>query len=287
MQLNGDLVLLNPNAPYFILVAVKRIYADLPILVTQDTWGRIQPQVDAYIATLEAQPNAYLVSTQLLGLLARYEPARQRLTEEITVQEVISQNIASQMQRIGASLGVDSNSIDGLTAAAYAHLNWKVDPETIPAPDDSTNRGITISESGTKMKTVKFKNMSLDLSDFAKIAAGFFTTATNIVDKPQPLVMVAGILLTICALHDAMKIDLSEQEASVFWGMIQATGDMRGAGLHEATILATTNTNREQYGLALLNEKQVHHSLTKLAQIKSIEKTGDNYYIIEHYKIKD
>ncbi len=275
----------NPNAPHFVLAAVKRLYAVLPDLVGETAWNEIQDQVDAYIAALETKPNEYLVSTQLVGLLAQYESARQRLAAEIKVQEVISRNIAAQMQVIAQALGFDPTTTDGLSAAAYAHLEWEVDPATIPAPGEDANRSITMTEGGVGgAKSVKFKNMRLDLGDFSKIAAGFVTTGFDILDKPHPLLIAAGVLLTIHALHDTMKIDLSEQEASVFWGMIHS-GKLKPT---KTEIMNATNAEREKYGLEPLKEAQVRHSLVKLAQIKSIEQTGDSTYrIIENYTIKD
>src|SRR4051794_30106711 len=98
---------LNPNAPYFILAAAKRIYTELPSLAGADVWKTIQSQVDTYLNTLETQPNAYLESTQLYGLLAQYEPVRQRIATEIKVQEVIGTNTDSQMRQLAAQLGCD------------------------------------------------------------------------------------------------------------------------------------------------------------------------------------
>lgn len=275
---------INPNAPHFVLAAVKRLYPDLPNLIGPDSWNDIQPQVDTYVAVLEAGPNEYLVSTQLVGLLAQYEPARQRLTTEINVQEVISQNIAEQMQNIAIALGFDPATTDGLSAAAYSHLTWEVDPETIPAPGETIKSRISMVEGGVGgAKSVKFRNMRLYLGDFAKIAAGFVTTGSDILDKPHPLLIAAGVLLTVCALHDVMKVEVSEQEASVFWGMTKV-GKLK---MTEDAILTATNIEREKYGLEPLKETQVRHSLAKLVQIKSIEQTGDRYWIVEDYKIED
>ncbi|MBK8024767.1 MAG: hypothetical protein IPK19_25945 [Chloroflexi bacterium] len=177
----------------------------------------------------------------------------------------------------------------GLTAAAYNRMTWEVDPETIPEPDDDVRtRGIALGEGGVGgAKSVKFRNMQLDLGDFAKISAGFITTGFDIIDKPHPLLIAAGVLLTVYALHDTMKIELSEQEASVFWGMIQATGTMKGAGLKLLTILETTNAERAKYHLDALTENQIQYSLDKLVRIHSVEITGKTYRIIERYTLKD
>ncbi|MBK8024766.1 MAG: hypothetical protein IPK19_25940 [Chloroflexi bacterium] len=103
----------DPNAPHFVLAAVKRIYPELPDLVGQENWAAIQPQIDTHITALESQPNNDLASTQLFGLLAQYEPARQRMIEEIQVQKVISANIAESLAKIAASLGIDPATTDG------------------------------------------------------------------------------------------------------------------------------------------------------------------------------
>jgi hypothetical protein len=73
----------------------------------------------------------------------------------------------------------------------------------------------------------------------------------------------------------------------VFWGMIQATGTMRGAGLMEQTILTTTNTERTKRGLPELTPEQVKHSLFKLEQLGSIARMeGDTYRLVEQFKVK-
>jgi hypothetical protein len=279
----------NPNAPHFVLAAAKRIYAELPMLVTDSEWANIQPQVDTCLAALETQPDNFLASTQLVGLLAQYEPARLRLAQEMKVQEVISANISHEMAKIAGQLGLNPNAIDGLAAAAYARLTWEVDPETVPAPDEEVRtRGITLSDGGVGgAKSVKFRNMQVELWDFTKVAAGFVTTVFDTVAMPHPLLIAASVILTAAALHDALKVELSEQEASVFWGMIRAELNGKRGGLSEEIVLATTNDERKRYGLQPLSSLQVRHSLRKLEQIASIEMSDGVYRIVERYTIKD
>jgi hypothetical protein len=277
----------NPNAPHFILAAVKRIYGELPHLVGREAWNSIYTQVDLYIVQLETQSNHYLASTELLGLLARYKPAHQRLSGEMKVQEIITVNIRTTMEKIAKELGIDVNSIDGLIAAAYAHFRWEFDPEIISLEGDVVTRSITERELD-KAKSVKVQNIRLDLGDFTKISAGFITVAVGIITAPalpfvMPLLVVAAVLSTLSTLYDAMEIEIEEQEASVLFGMTQALGLMHGAGLRLPTLLKRTNEEREKCGLALLNERQMEHSLQKLEKLKVIKKTGDTYYVIENY----
>jgi hypothetical protein len=188
------------------------------------------------------------------------------------------------MHDIAKSLGFAPETVAGLYAAAFARLAWEVDPDTIPAPDDMVTRDITLSEGGIGGATsVKFKNMRVTRWDFATIAAGFVATGFDITNAPHPLFIAACIILTARALRDTLDVPLSEQEASVFWGMIRA-GKLN---LTEADVLLATNKERVQYGLAELKAIQVQHSLTKLEKVKSIERSGDKYRIIEGYEIED
>ncbi len=278
----------STNAPHYVLAVVKRIYSDLPFLLSPQVWKEIQASVDDRISKLEAQPNSALASTQLLGLLWPYEPVRLGITNEIMIQKVISANITERMKAITASLGVDQSLSDNLSAAAYATMKWEVDPQTIPLPGESVDRTMTFTRGRVDAATsMKFSNMRLTFWDFAKISSGFVMTASSIVDQPYPIVIAAGVLLTLSSIQDAVTTELSAQEASVFWGMIQATGSMTGAGLSITSILAKTNEEREHYGLGVLDEKQVRGSLSKLSRIKSIRQTRETYQIIEQFVVED
>ena len=289
-------MIINHNAPHFVLVAVKHIHAELPGMIGDDTWQEIRRDVEQYITNLETNPNDKLSSRQLYELLANYEPIRQRLGEEMQIQEVLSNNIAQQVRRNAEELGIDTAIAEGLIAAAYNNLHWAVDSNTVPeSGEDLNHRGITMGEGGIDggaKSTLRFKRFQLDLGSFSSIAAGFIYTTTGVIMAPQapqvlPLLVVGVVLSLIGELHDSLKIGLSEQEASVFWGMIQATGSMHGAGLFVDTIATTTNHEREKFGLTFLNDKQIQHSLSKLKRIGSITQDGEAYRIIEKYTIKD
>ena len=276
--------MVNPNAPHFILAAIKRIYPELPALI-DGNWEQVGPQVDDDIRQLEEQPNAYMPATQLVQTLSSFGPAIERLNAELKVQVVVYQNIAEPLNEIASTLDVDEGAIDGLYAAMSSRLQWDVDRSTIPEVDDHNQRTITFTQDGFEgAKSVKFRNMRLDMSDFTKLAAGFMTTGADLMDKPHPLLIAAGILLTINVLQDTIKIKLSEQDASVFWGMIQLDDKKT---LAEADILESTNVARDQYGLELLTDLNIRNSLRKLANINSIEKVDDGYRVIEKYKITD
>lgn len=276
---------LNYNAPYFVLAAVKRIYGELPSLTGAEAWSSIQPQVDAHIKTLEAEPDAFLASTQLFGLLAQYEPARQRMADEINIQADLSQSLEKQLRQIAEELGFDTRITAGLTAAALANLAWEADPETIPSAEELQRSRLKLEQGGVGGATsVSFKNMRLSKWDFATVAAGFVTTGFDMANTPHPIFIAGCIVLVARMLRDKMTLHLSEQDASVFWGMIRA-GEQ--GELDKTAIMATTNAEREKYRLDPLSENQLERSLETLEKIKSIEKVGDVYRIIERFKIEE
>lgn len=271
----------NPHAPHFVLAAVTRIYADLPLLVGAD-WPTIQPQVDAHIATLQSQPEAHLASTQLFGLLARYEPARQRLAAEIKIQETITYNLTQPLTDLNLALD------DHLLAAMYTALRWEIDPATVPAPnEDVRTRAITMKDGGVAGgRSIKFRNLDLNLVKMMLNVGNLGLAVHSATEKPMPFVVAASILVMVGTLLNEMSVKIEQQEATVFWGMIRAAGTMTGAGLHEETIREATNAEREKYGLDALTEAQVRASLSKLVGLKSVEQSGSTYRIIERYSVK-
>lgn len=275
---------MNPNAPHSVLAAVQRIYDVLPNLVGTD-WSSIQPQVDAHIATLQTQPDAYLASAQLFGLLARYEPARLRLSEELIVQQTVAANLSGPLAEIKLSMD------DTLLAVMMSGFVWEVDSSTVPPLDESlkTVRAIAMKDGGADgAKSIKFKNLDLDLGKMMTVGAGFFLAGQDMLDKPTPFMIAGGILVLVGTLLSEMTVKIEQQEATVFWGFIVATNEHpkdRQASVD--AIFTTTNAERRKRGLPDLTDEQLKHSLYKLEQLGSVERVeGDRYRIIEKFKVK-
>jgi hypothetical protein len=272
---------LDPNAPQFILTAVQRIYDALPALIGED-WSTIQPQVDAHIITLQNQPDAYLASTQIFGLLARYEAARQRLSQELIVQQVVVANLNQSLEQM------QYTADESVLAAVMSGISWEVDPETIPADgEEASTRSITMEEGGVDGgRSIKFRNLDLDMGKMMLNVGNLGLLVHGAIDKPIPFVMAASALVIVGTLLTETTEEIEQQEATVFWGMIQAIGTMHGAGLYETTIREATNDERAKYGMGALTEGQIHTSLVKLVSLKSVAQTGDVYRIVEKFKAK-
>ena len=160
-------------------------------------------------------------------------------------------------------------------------FQWEVDPETIPQSEAETqSRTVTIQRDFSEGKSVKFRNFKLDLSGFAKLAADFALLGQDALDKPKPMVVAAGVLLTLWTLRGEMTEKLSEQEASVFWGMAMACAHKSPRWATKTRIAEATNAERAKVGLKTLDEGQVQHSLIRLIEISAIARVRgqDNTY---------
>lgn len=280
----------NPNSPEFVLVAVKHIYDELPNLIGQDNWNSIGETVDKHMIAIEKaeKPEQRLLpSTQLFGALAQYEPARLRLASELKIQEIISENIGKAF----ATFSTDDSALrDQLLAELLAGMRWEIEPETLPNQnEDVRNRGISLESGGTSGgKSLKFRNFTLDLADMMIIAGGFLFTGQDMIDKPKPFVLVAGVLLMVGTLLNAMTKEISQQEATVFWGFLVAASHKVDKQASTARILETTNSEREKRGLNPLTDTQFKYSMKILEQLSSIESVDDSTWrIIERFEIKD
>jgi hypothetical protein len=164
-------------------------------------------------------------------------------------------------------------------------MRWEVDAATIPEAEQM--RGIALKPGGADGgHSVKFRNLNLDLPQMMTISAGLSLTTHEIIDKKTPFILAAGVLAIVGPLLTEMKVEIAQQEATVFWGMIQTTGTMAGAGLHEPTIREATNAERAKYRLEPLTEAQVRASLAKLVALKSVAQAGDAYRIVETFTVK-
>jgi hypothetical protein len=68
-------------------------------------------------------------------------------------------------------------------------------------------------------------------------------------------------------------VDLSEQKASVFWGIIQARGE--DDSVKELLIGQQANKERNKVGLEPLTEKEIVKSLHVLKLLKCVEPVAD------------
>jgi len=277
------------RSPLFVLMAFHRMMPVLPDLIGLVDWQKIEAEINTKVDALqcsEDKTGQIKNSMHLMSLLLQYPEANERLHVELLLQRHLMIWTQQQLPPEIRKLTSNSNQVE----AAMVMMQWPM--QWTPA-DDVTLHGMALEKSIqlhddelTKGQSTKLKNLNFNFTEMAQLASGTFMTAYGMIDKPHPLVIAGGILTMIVTFLKAMTISFSEQEASVFWGMIQSQGT---DFVSEEVILRETNNMRTEYGLPLLNETQLRRSLQKLTHMECVacRKVGDKFKwrIIENYKI--
>ncbi len=208
----------------------------------------------------------------------------------------VFRSILNQTQPAGVEPTIITSSTlepDLVALAAEMRL-----PASIAKPSADVAARMMLAEHTTRLidmppdglgggKSIKLRNLHLDVNQLSGLTLGAIAAAQNVVDKPHPLVIAAGVLLTIRSLIDAMTVKISERDATVFWGLIQARG--RDDTARESDIREEANKARAEIGLDPLSENEVRNALRTLATLKSVEavaKKRDTWRVIEKYKVK-
>ena len=137
-----------------------------------------------------------------------------------------------------------------------------------------------------KTTSIKVSNIDFDFGEFGTMAIGIIFTGKQLIKDPNPFWLAAGVLLMAATLYKASTKEISQQEATVFWGFIQAANQDKLA--NEMTIRDYTNVGRRKLGLAPLTKRQVKHSLLELRSIHSVKEDDGSlgvWQIIEKFQI--
>lgn len=256
----------NIDSPKNILSALIRAEAELINLVSGD-WPHLADRYSQLKAALANEEDKWLASVEIKELFAPYPSARQRLEGAILEQD-LQGSVALGMAAIASQIG-----------ASYEAA----------APPEPRMRGIFV-KSPTQARSIKLGNFSFDFGEMSELAAGIVMTGNDLIGDfgaKQYVLVAAGVLLVARSLLKAMTVELSEREATVFYGFAQAAGGDKSAA--EADILERTNAARKEIGLKPLDADDLKNALHKLAQICSvqhIETSSDRWQIVETYKVK-
>ncbi len=274
------------RSPIYVLIAFRRIMSMRPKFVEEENWLKIAEEVQSALFALqqsEDQSSQRKNSMQLMGLLSKCPPANERLHAELLLQRRF---MIWAQQEFPADLLKHTTNPDEMEAALVMMqfaTQWEPTDDVTAEAEKSIQ--VHDGEIG-KGQSIKFKNLDFDFTEISQLASGSLMTAFNMVSKPHPLVITAGILMIITSFVKAMTVSFSEQDSSVFWGMIQT---QNANYVPDEMILLATNNMRTEYGFPLLNETQLRKSLQKLTKMECIsrQKVGDvlKWRIIEKYKI--
>ena len=207
--------------------------------------------------TMESALNLYGLFEGRTDLLIYWEDElasivdlRNRLSDDLTSIEIASD---------------PSVEMDDLTnTVLYCLL-----PSTVTT---DTDRFILMKTGGVGgAKSIKLGNISeLKILDFLETLAGILLIGGEDKYKANPIVVCAGLLLILHGIIKVATLEISEDEASVLWGLHLAKNKQNNC-CDEQAILSKTNSEREKYGCEVITEKVMRKALSKLVSYKCVE----------------
>jgi hypothetical protein len=266
--------------PDNIQAALDSLENELPSLTGKEAWDSIKDEYHTMKQRLQDSNDPEerdIIASELIDLLIPYEHARDALKEETHIRAVLRDMLeTADLPAFAAKMGVDNKIVEPSEAVIMKSI--------VVGPDESGVRLIKIKEGGIEPgKSVKIRNFHLDLPSMIESIA----SAGARIPVTDPV--VAGVLLTIGILTKvpkAITIQLSEQETSVFWGLVLARDADNAA--EESLIAEYTNDERKKTGrLPLTNEgvRDALHRLEKLKSVEPVEGKEDTWRIVEKYEI--
>lgn len=272
--------------PNNILIAYTRLKGQLPTLVGKEIWKEIGDELLTNLHLLRqarASREQRLLAATLIELIAPYGEARRVMRAEIRKQASLRAEIELALKEFvsAASLGKESIVASAIVVQRSVFLSPL---ESGDLGDDA--RLIHLKSGGVAGgKSMKFTNLHFDYAELSALFAGIVMTGADIIGQPHPLVISAGILLIIRAVMRAMTIPVTEREASVFWGLLQAQKESNTT--NESIIKEYVNKERAKFGLPSLTDKLIAEVLHSLEKINAIELRAGSWRTIEKYKVNN
>ena len=271
------------RTPENILIALARLEDELPALVGE-VWGAVDEPFGETLGALRASTTAEearRLAVALVRMLKPHAKAMRRLNAEIAAVAALREAVESDLADVAARMGF---SAAGVSASATILLQML--PSVAEAEEGS--RHIWIKPGGLEGATsLKLKNIDPSPADLVTLGAGLVTAGSDMLDKPHPLVIAAGLLASMASMAEMATGQIEEREASVFWGLIKARDGTGAAG--EAAIVRHTNITRQRLGLEALDAREVRNALQRLGEMKSVARTvgpADRWRIVERFTIK-
>lgn len=265
----------NPTITY---ETVRAMEPQLPALVGAADWPAVAAELDALHAawadaaatetTAAAADLARLrVAARYRAVLAPYAAARQRLFRAeggLSLYDDVLGEVAALLAGLGDADG----------AARAADLRQA-----------GERRILFLKEVGEPAKSVKLSNLEFDFGALSLAAAGVLGAVATLTDPTTSgLALGAAVLLILHELYQTVEREVSADDASVYWGLVQAGGAARQADL--AAILTATNKARDGARLEPLTQKEVYSALGSLERLRAIvlvDETSDVWRVIEDH----
>lgn len=181
----------------------------------------------------------------------------------------------AELEALGTRLGVAEDAIRASVFAVTRTMTDSVKKTTIvrgqrPPPGTLGLMRVEPLTRTTRTRSIKLSNLvRADMGTILEVVAGGVMTGADMAAQPHPVIIAAGLLIMIRSFTRALKVELSEREASVFWGLIQACDAGKVAAFD--AVVERTNEVRAEAGLGPLSEGEIGLALRALESIKSIQ----------------
>lgn len=270
-------------APHQLAIVLQQLEPELPELVGQAAWVALAPTWAEKLQQLQASSDEIeqmRLAAELRVLLAPYTAARKRL-QRTTGSISQYQQLLTGLADLAAQLNSDPAQIEQLREAAALHSHL------------AQTRLIILQGVGQKAQSIKWQNFEFDFGDATEMietAAGILAAFSDIISSDSNhLLMAAGVLMIIRGILKATTEEISAQDASVFWGVLQAQWHNTPSHVNTIQVVEYVNQERAKVHLAPLSEQKVCHSLHNLVRLGSVEQTNEEkeiWRVIEKYKSK-
>ena len=126
----------------------------------------------------------------------------------------------------------------------------------------------------------------VDFAAVVKVGTASVASVQTAVAAPQPMVIAAGVLMLAQALVDSTTVKITEDEASLFWAIVQTAGDRDDKTVSEDELRAASERHRGDFGLEPLTPAQFTKSLRRLESLSSIRPQGEGRWrLTEKYRV--
>jgi hypothetical protein len=254
--------------------AIKQLWGELPTLLTNDEYRKIESEYSSTRDELDGASDENRqaeITLKLLNAIWKFPVANNRL-QEIRNDTNIYKSVLIRLAEILAFLGLREGIKEKIESIVY----------------DNSTRTVLIKPGGIgETKSIKINNIEFDFGEIGKLAAGIVLAAQEAVEKQNPIILATSVIIIASSIYSASTKEISEQEATVFWGFIKAVDEDKQASLE--TIHKLTNLEREKLGLDELTKDEVKNSLLKLKNIKSVKTIDPKdslWQITEKYDVK-
>lgn len=281
-------------SPVSVLSATSRMKNDLVKLVGVDSLGMFVREIEILTSQLRTSSDQFEKQqflAELISLFADHPRLRERFNAEINAQSLMRERINRSLSSLSNHWILSeknlTESLDWISSA----FEWELDQNTIAVLgklDEESTRTVHLNLSGIETDepesyTIKLSNLRVNWVQFSLIVGQTMVMGGEIAqsEKPNILILVGAILTMVAVLGDAMKKNISAQDASVFWGMIQACEANQLKQVTEEDILRETNVERKSYDLQPLTEVELHNSLRSLKNIKTIKRVRNKQKVWE------